>query len=253
MERDHRFDSELFGGLYFTTTSRKAASGDAYVLVLSDGNSVPLAMRRRFDTPGFRLFGQFGPDRRVEYEVETAGQFGTLGPLTHQAWFTHSQLGYGWPEARFRPRLLAIWDYASGDRNPTDTKSGAFDSLFGDRRAELGPIGIWGIVSRSNLNSPAVQLFLRHGSNADFSVQLRGVWLAEARDRWRPANLWDPTGQAGTHAGTQTDFRLRYRVGRHFEFDGGLTFFDEGAFVRALKPSPDGHATFVYLATDFKF
>ena len=146
-----------------------------------------------------------------------------------------------------------MWDYASGDRDPTDGKSGAFDALFGDRRAELGPIGIYGIVSRTNLNSPAVQLFLRHGSAADFSVQLRGVWLAEARDRWRPANLFDPTGRSGTHAGTQTDFRLRYRVGRHFEFDGGLTLFNEGAFVRALKPSPNGRATFVYLATEFKF
>jgi Alginate export len=253
MERDHRFDSELFGGLYFTTTARRPLSGDAYVLVLSDGHTVPLALRRRFDTPGFRLFGQVGPGRRVEYEAETAVQVGTLGPLTHRAWFNHSQLGYSWPDARLRPRLLAMWDYASGDRDPTDTNSGAFDALFGDRRAELGPIGIFGIVSRSNLNSPAVHLFLRRGTAADFSVQLRGVWLAEARDRWRPANLWDPTGRAGTHVGTQADFRLRYRVGPHFEFDGGLTLFDEGAFVRALKPSPNGRATFVYLATEFKF
>ena len=253
MERDHRFDSELFGGLYFTTTARRPVSGDAYMMVLSDGSSVPLAMRRRFDTPGFRVFGQFGPDRRVEYEVETAAQFGTLGPLTHRAWFNHSQVGYTWPAARFRPRLLAMWDYASGDRDPTDGKSGAFDALFGDRRAELGPIGIYGIVSRTNLNSPAVHLFVRPAAVADFSVQLRGVWLAEARDRWRPANLFDPTGRSGTHAGTQTDFRLRYRIGRHFEFDGGVTLFNEGAFVRALKPSPNGRATFVYLATEFKF
>jgi len=98
-----------------------------------------------------------------------------------------------------------------------------------------------------------VHLFVRPAAVADFSVQLRGVWRAEARDRWRPANLFDPTGRSGTHAGRQTDFRLRYRVGRHFEFDGGLTLFDEGAFVRALKPSPNGRATFVYLATEFKF
>jgi hypothetical protein len=250
-ERDHNFDSELFGGLHFTTTAPVGVDG--YILLLSDGGTVPLAARRRYQTPGVRLFGRFGPDRRLEYEVETAGQVGTLGLLSQRAWFNHTHVGYNWPGARLRPRLLAMWDFASGDRDPTDGINGAFDSLFGDRRAELGPIGIYGIVSRSNLNSHAVQFFLRPATVADFSVQLRGVWLAEARDRWRPANLFDPTGRAGTHVGTQTDLRLRYRVGRYFEFDGGLTLFNEGSFVRTLKPSPRGRATFVYLATEFKF
>ena len=253
LTRDPRFEHLRFGGLYFASTARRALNVDGYALIWRDGRSMPEPERRSYDTTGLRVFGQFGPDRRVEYEVEAAAQWGELGARTQRAWFQHSQLGYNWPAVRWQPRLLMLWDHASGDRDPDDQRNGAFDPLLGARRFEFGPVGLYGLIGRSNLSSPGVWLLVKPAGFIDVSVQLRGVWLAEARDRWRPSGLVDPTGQSGTRVGTQAEYRLRYRFNRHVEFDGGLVTFDEGAFVRALKPSPKGRATFVYLGTEFKF
>jgi len=56
-----------------------------------------------------------------------------------------------------------------------------------------------------------------------------------------------------THVGSQAELRVRHRIGRYLELDGGLVLFEEGRFVRTLKPSPEGRALFAYFATDWKF
>lgn len=253
LTRDPRFTHLRFGGLYATSTARPAAQVDLYALVWRDGRSMPAAARRVLDTLGGRLFGTFGPHRRAEYELEAAGQRGTVGTRDRRASFAHVQAGYNWPAVAWKPRLLALGDFASGDRNPADTRDEVWDPLLGARRFEFGPVGLYGLIGRTNLRSTALWGFVRPSATWDASVQLRGVWLDRARDAWRPSGLVDPTGRAGTHVGTQTEFRVRHRIGRYLELDGGLVVFDDGRFVRTLSPSPEGRAVFAYFATDVKF
>jgi len=82
---------------------------------------------------------------------------------------------------------------------------------------------------------------------------LRGVWLANARDRWRPVGLVDPTGSAGWHVGTQTEYRLRYRIGRRIEIDSGVVHLVEGRFLRQLGPGHRGRALFFYSGVEFRY
>ncbi len=253
LTRDARFDRARFGGLYATSTRVRHASTDLYALVWRDGGAMPAAARRRLNTFGARVFGPFGPGGHAEYEVEAAVQRGALGPLDHRAWFEHAQVGYNWPKARWRPRALALFDYASGDADPRDQRSGAFDLLMGARRFEFGPMGLNGLMARSNLVSPGLWLIVRPSPALESGVQVRGVWLAEARDRWRSTGLVNPTGGSGRHVGEQVEWRTRYRVSPHLDFDGALTRFDEGAFTRALKPSPRGRALHVYAGLDVHF
>ena len=253
IERDPRFVDARFGGLYFTTTRKREASADAYALLWRDGDTSPAAERRRLDTPGFRLFGQFGKDHLAEYELEAAVQWGEVGGRDHQAWFEHVQAGYNWPGVAWKPRVLALWDYASGDEDPTDDRDGTWDVLLGARRFEFGPVNLYGFVARSNLNSPAVWFLFRPAEAWDWSLQVRDIRLAQARDAWRSMNLQDPTGRAGTHVGTQAELRLRRRFGPHVEIDSGFVYFDEGRFVRTLKPSGDGRALFAYSGIELKF
>jgi hypothetical protein len=242
--RDPRLDRLRFSGLYLTLTRHPSANVDLYGLVWRDGPSVPAADRRALYTVGGRVFGRLGASGRADYEVDTAAQGGSVGRLQRRAWFQHSQIGYAWPRA--------LWDYASGDADPTDSKSGAFDALLGTRRSDLGPGGLQGLLARSNLVSPGVSVVARPTATLETGLHVRGVWLAEARDEWRPSGLVDATGGTGRSVGTQTEVRVRYRIIPSLEFDGAVTMFDEGRFVRALRPSTKGRATHVYAGFDVR-
>lgn len=250
---DDRFRKARFGGVYATSSRIPHLGLDGYVLRLNDGTNFPAATRRRINTAGGRVFGTLGAGRRIDYENETVAQWGALGPLAHRAWFEHAQVGYAWPKAPLAPHLIAIYDHASGDADPTDARSGAFDTLYGRSRFELGPTGIFGLVARSNLVSPGIWLITTPIRPVEFSVQHRWNRLDQARDRWRPIGLVDPSGRSGTDIGTQTDFRLRYRWRRHLELDSAVVYFHDGAFVRARKPGIAGRPTFFMLSTEWSF
>lgn len=253
LTRDPRFSGLRFGGLYFTSSRLRTANADLYALAWRDGGGTPAASRRELTTVGGRLLGQFGPGGRAEYEAELTYQGGRVGPRDHRAWMQHAQAGYHFPAAPWKPYVLAIWDFASGDADPSDATSGAFDPLIGDRRFEFGPVGLYGLIARTNLVSPGAWVILRPVAPMETWVQLRGVWLAQARDRWRPGNLGVASGAAGRHVGTQVEWRTRYRFSPHFEFDGGITVLDESHFLRVLRPSPHGHAIHFYAGLDVKY
>lgn len=59
------------------------------------------------------------------------------------------------------PRPCARSSSPSGDGDPNDGRTERFDTLFGARRFEFGPTGIYGLLARSNVNSPGVKLDLR--------------------------------------------------------------------------------------------
>lgn len=253
LEFDDRVRESRFGGVYSTFAPSRRLSFDLYWLHLDDGARFPAATRRQYDTWGGRAFGAVGPKGRIEYENETVLQAGELGSRRHRAWFEHAQLGYGWTGVRLRPRVIAIYDHASGDADPTDQRSGTFDTLYGRSRFELGPTGIFGLVARSNLQSPGVWVITNPVRSVEVALQHRWAWLAEARDRWRPIGLTDPTGRAGRELGQQTDLRLRYRWSRHLEVDTAVVRFDEGRFVRTLRPMPGGHTMFFMASTEWRF
>jgi hypothetical protein len=249
---DDRFRKARFGGFYATTSRVPHVNVDTYYLRLDDGDDFPFATRRRFNTTGARLFGT-AAGKRVDFENESVVQWGQFGALDHRAWFEHAQLGYAWPKAPWAPHLIAIYDHASGDADPRDTRNGTFDTLFGRSRFELGPTSIFGLVARSNIVSPGLWLITTPVKPIELSVQHRWNWLDQAKDRWRSTGLVDPTGRSGTELGTQTDFRLRYRWRPHLELDTSAVYFHDGAFVKARKPNIKGRPVFFMLSTEWSF
>ena len=129
----------------------------------TDGESVP---HRKLATPGFRLL-RAPSEGLLDYEFETALQFGSSRSpltgdrsLTHIAHFHHLTLGYTF-EQPWSPRLLLHYDYASGDRDPTDGRSEHFERLFGARRFEYGPTSIYGAFGLANINTPGIRVQVR--------------------------------------------------------------------------------------------
>lgn len=155
--------------------------------------------------------------------------------LSASATFLRAHLGYSWA-GRWKPHVLAEFDRASGD-GPSGTY-GHFDTLFGFRRGDLAPSGLYNAVGRSNLVSPGLRMEVAPGSRFDAFAGWRGLWLADSHDSFSGTGVRDATGRSGTFAGHQFDMRLRYWMmpkRLRFEFDG--VYLARGSF---LENAPNG-------------
>jgi hypothetical protein len=169
---------------------------------------------RSLDTVSLRLIRE--PAAKAwDFEVETIGQVGSLRtglaatapPADVLAYFVHLDSGYSF-DAAWKPRLSVEFDYASGDR--PGGRFGRFDTLFGMRRADLAPSGLYNSVGRANVLTPAVRLELAPSSRLDGFVAYRGLWLASRTDSFSTTSVRDATGGSGNFAGQQVEGRVRY-------------------------------------------
>ncbi len=143
------------------------------------------------------------------YEVETVLQSGDSGgvvggvarsDLDHRASFLHFEVGYQL-DAPGSPNLLLQYDRATGDEDPTDAEIDRFNTLFGARRFDVGPTGIYGIVARSNIDSPGVRLTFRPAPRWQAMLSYRSYRLEAARDSWVGSGWRDTSGAAGSSIG----------------------------------------------------
>ncbi|MGA0058146.1 MAG: alginate export family protein [Planctomycetota bacterium] len=220
-------DNQFYGAFLDTALSEDVGL-ELYAFQL-DESAAP-SRQRHLTTPGFRLTRKAASET-IDFEVESAVQFGDSrqvgsGKVDHLAWFAHAAFGYTF-DAVWKPRVQLAYDFASGDADPTDGDNGRFDTLFGARRWEFGPTGIYGAIARSNLSSPELRVVVKPTGSSDVMVAVRGVWLAEARDAWTAARVQDPTGAAGKHVGEQVEFRVRHHIlpkSLLFEWGGAYLF-----------------------------
>ncbi|MBM3773850.1 MAG: hypothetical protein FJW37_01650 [Acidobacteria bacterium] len=81
-----------------------------------------------FKTIGLRWVGKLPSN--FDYGAEIAGQTGALGADRIGAWAGHWLLGHMAARLSYKPRLIAEYNYASGDNDPRNGKRGAFDQLY---------------------------------------------------------------------------------------------------------------------------
>ncbi|HEX7237856.1 MAG TPA: alginate export family protein, partial [Gammaproteobacteria bacterium] len=126
------------------------------------------------------------------YEVEAMLQDGDSGgtvggvarsDLDHRASFLHFEIGYQF-DAPGQPNLMFQYDRATGDEDPADTKIERFNTLFGARRFDFGPTGIYGIAARSNIDSPGVRLTFKPAPKWQAMLAYRALRLEAPRDGW---------------------------------------------------------------------
>jgi hypothetical protein len=217
-----------FYGAFLSTPLTDTVGLELYAFQLDE--SAARSRQRQLTTPGFRMTKKAATET-IDFEVESAVQFGDSrqvgsGKVDHLAWFAHAAVGYTF-DAVWKPRVQLAYDFASGDSDPTDGDNGRFDTLFGARRWEFGPTGIYGAIARSNLSSPELRFVVKPTPSSEVMAAVRGVWLAEARDAWTTARVQDPTGAAGKHVGEQVEFRVRHHIlpkSVLFEWGGAYLF-----------------------------
>lgn len=260
-DNDTEFDDEssdsFFWGIFLASRPLPAAlRGELYVLGLQEQDSGDTATRdRELVTPGLRVYR--APARgALDVELEGVAQVGTsrataraddVDDLDHLAFFVHLGVGYTL-DAPWSPRALLLYDYASGDRDPDDGDNERFDTLFGARRFELGPTGIYGAFARSNLNGPGLRVDAKPHAVVDANFQYRPFWLAEKRDAWVAAGVRDPSGDSGDFIGNQIEGRLLWRaVPGNLTLEVGFAHVWLGEFAEtAPNANKTGDPTYFY-------
>jgi hypothetical protein len=224
-----------------------------------DRPSLP-TRNRDFLTAGFRARNS---GNVWAFEVETAIQHGKsrasalptdTTDLDHRAWFIHTEVSRKL-QGSWEPRVIFRFDYASGDEDPDDGEFNRFDTLYGDRRWEFGPTGIYGALTRSNILSPGVALRSKPGPSTDFRIDYRPAWLASDRDFMPTAVLRDRDGNSGSFIGHQVDLRWRWwSPSRNLTVDFTAAYLWKGEFLKnAPGAPPDSNTAYAYISTAMAF
>lgn len=229
-------------------------------LLERDAPGFPTADRRLF-TPGFRLFapprpGQFDHDIEFAYQLGTTRA--TLLPgdddvLDVSAWLLHAEVGRTF-DGPLQPRLVIGYDHASGDgANPRTFNR--FDTLFGARRIDFGPSGLFGPLTRSNIIAPMVKVEVAPGQRFDAMLAWRPAWLASATDAFAATLVRDRAGKSGRFAGHQVEMRVRYwLVPGVMRVDSGVAALVKGGFLRGAPLAPDtGNTRYGYVDLHVNF
>lgn len=219
-----------------------------------------LTRNRRLSTFGTRIRrapakGQF------DFEAEGALQRGTarattaandIKDLDVRAGFGHAEAGWTAP-AGWMPRVSVMFDYASADG--ARDSYGRFDTLFGARRADFGPVALYGPVGRANLVSPGARIEAKPSKRLDLMAAVRGLWLADATDSFASTSVRDKTGASGRHAGTQFEARARrWLIQDRLRLEAGAAYLAKGHFLKYAPNAPHtGDTRYGYMDLSVSF
>lgn len=201
-----------------------------------DDNAEANQVARAHSTFGLRLYQppQIGS---FDYDGETAWQIGRLDGNDLFAYFQHLSLGYTFT-LPWAPRIMAMYDYASGTKNPNGNESQTFDLLFGARRNELSPTSLFGPFYWSNISSPGIRLILNPLPALRLDLKFRAWYLAQSRDAWVNSGLQDPSGAAGNVLGQDVEVGVRWNPSPNLSIDAGYDHFFKGSYIRTCQEIP---------------
>jgi len=233
-------------------------NSEVYLYHLAEGQSG--TRKRRYFTPGVRFYNR--PAKSAfDFEWESIGQFGTVQASTaansnrveHRAWYQHFDMGYTF-DMPWRPRFSLEYDYGSGTKKPNGNKDQRFDGLYGSRRSDFGPTGIYGAFGRSNMNTPGYKLGFVPLQNVTTSLTHRFFWLAQSKDAWVTANLRDQTGKSGSYIGQQLDLSTRWNVNSSLNLEAGWARLFKGSFAKNAPNAPNAQdINYFYVQSMLRF
>ena len=235
---------------------------ETYLLDLDIDPAEDLALAVDHTSLGARVYRSPRPGQ-WNYEVEALLQRGDSGgvvggaprsDLDHRASFLHLEFGYAF-DRPWAPNLMFQYDYASGDEDPGDLRDERLNTIFGARRFDFGPTGIYGIVARGNLDSPGARLTFKPAPRWQTMFSYRWLKLAEARDAWVGSGWRDPTGAAGRSIGEQLEGSFLWSViPDRLSLDLGFAHWWAGRFAKQTAGAAfRGDAQYFYAAVTTNF
>lgn len=200
---------------------------DLYFFDNFDGSDISALNRR---TVGFRANFPLGDG--VTCELEAPYQFGkTAGKRIYAGAFhldLSRELDLGW-----KPRVTAIYNYASGDKNKNDTVSNSFVPLYGTAHDAFG---LMDFFRWQNMQEAAVNVAMKPSKRLGVTAGTNFFWLAAVQDSW-----YDSTGkklrtkaaaaQADPYVGQEVSVVGKYDFGKGLLGEAGYAHFFSGRYV----------------------
>jgi hypothetical protein len=246
-----------FAGVYFSYVGVEAHEFDAYCFFreFRDGTAVSEvggATGNLIDrTAGARIKGA---DLGFDYTLEAMSQTGHQSTDHINAYAYAGTLGYTFDMA-WSPRIGVEYDFASGDRNPTDGKHGTFDPLFPFGHYYQGFADIFAF---KNGKDAVANIKVNPMENLSVELDYHTFWLASDTDAWYNAagNVIrrDPTGQSTNRIGEETDLHARLTLGKYVKFWAGWSHVFAGPYIRQTQTtgtSRDMNWLFIQMTVDF--
>ena len=244
-------DQELFGVFGTGPLHVVAVNLDLYWL---DANNKTATFngtvgREHRHTLGGRVWGKIGATG-LDFEVEGAAQFGTVGRGDVAASMFTTVLGYTLPVPRLSPRVYLEFDYASGDDRPGGNV-GTFNPLYPNGHSYLGYIDY---IGRQNLISPNAGVSVSPIRDLTLSLQQYFFWRASDHDAIynKSGGVLRPgTGTTARYVGAETDVLATYNLTHHIQGYAGYSHFSTGEFIE--KTGKDKDSDFYYVAIQYTF
>ncbi len=254
------FDLQLWGGLLTKARAIGPAMAEIGYFRLREQDTPGRPNRsRNLHTIDARLIrdpaaGKIDGEGEIIYQIGSvrASLAPTARPLDVSAWFLHLDSGYSFPGS-LKARLSMEYDYASGDGS--GRSYGRFDTLFGMRRADFPPSGIYAQIGRANISTPGVRLEIAPTPRLDAFMVYRAMWLADRTDAFSTTGVRDPNGRSGSFAGHQIEGRARYwLIPRILRGEVNAAWLDKGRFLKTAPNAPrTGNTTYGAFAMTASF
>lgn len=227
------FDSDLHG--IYVNDPASMADWDLYYWYFLRNNS---RAGDQVGTLGLRLLRQ---DWRWRPEFQFAWQHGEFSDRDHSAWMMHigvrRSIGGG--------QLKFVYNFGTGDSQPTDDKHETFDNLYGLNHPYYGYMDLFSLQNQRNFE---VSYRRQLTQSTSFYVSFNDFRLAESTDAWYNAGLTPiriASDGADRHVGQEIDVQIRSSLfnGR-ITVDAGLSTLRGGSYLDAF--GLDGSASFFY-------
>jgi hypothetical protein len=205
--------------------------------------------REERHTLGGRVWGNIA-QIGLDYEVEGAGQFGTVGHQSIAAGMVTAVLGYTLPTAQLAPRVYLEFDYASGDGSPGGSVN-TYNQLEPNTHSFFGYIDY---IGRQNIISGSGGVSMTPVRDLTVSLQQYFFWRASDRDALynkAGAVLRPGTTTTARYVGAEIDLIATYAFTRHILGYAGYSHFFPGEFIRKTGPHKD--SDYVYAAIQYTF
>ena len=217
-------------------------------------------LRTELALPGVANYGTFGVrwvgklPHNFDYNTDIAGQHGSLGAEDIGAWASHWLLGYSMPKVRLSPRIFAEYNYATGDKSPTDNKKGTFDMLYPSGHDKYG---LTDQVGWENTSNTRMGVELKFNKKWTGTARYNAYWLADVHDAIYNGSTGAvlvprvAAGTAGRFVGQGFDLVTAYKVNARLSVSGGFGKIFAGTFLK--NTTPGASYNFPYFMTVYNF
>jgi len=187
----------------------------------------------------------------LDYSAEYIVEDGNDGSNVIHASGATLGTGYRISPLWWKPRVFYQYDYASGDKNPTDGTHGTFDTMYPTAHDRFGIADLFGW---QNIISERAGLTIEPRHRWTVTGQYLDLWLDQAKDSLYNSSggsiVRDTTGKWGTHIGQEYDAYTWYELNAHVNVGAGVGHLQGGEFLQHNSKGPNYN--YPYFAINFK-